>query len=74
MKDKFINMIEEILDMEESLDMNAKFREFEEWDSLAYLSVIAGIDETFGLVIPRDKFREMSTFNEVLDYVEKNHK
>ena len=47
-----------------------EFREYEEWDSLAYLSVIAKIDEDYHLVIPRDEFQKIRTIEDLANYLE----
>ncbi len=46
-----------------------EFREYEEWDSLAYLSVIASIDDEYGLVVPVEDFRACRTVKALADYV-----
>ena len=45
MEEKFIELIKEVLEIEDrEINMGDKFREYEEWSSLAYLSVIAILD------------------------------
>ena len=42
MEEKFIELIKDVLEIEDrEINMNDNFREYEEWSSLAYLSVIA---------------------------------
>jgi len=43
------------------LSEQTEFREHPSWDSLAYLSAIAMIDEEFGVVIPQNEFRGLKT-------------
>ena len=70
---KIISMLEELLEREQgSVLGNDEFREYEEWDSLAYLAVIAEIDDEFEIVIPVDKFRECKTVNELARFIETN--
>lgn len=49
------------------------FREYDEWDSLAVLSVIAMIKQSHGITIPRKEFDELVTVEELFNYIE-NHK
>ena len=53
--DKFL---ESMLEVFERVDINPEdeFRDYEEWDSLAYLSIIAMIDENYDIVIPGEEF------------------
>ncbi len=69
----FLQLISETIERElEALKADDEFRTYEEWDSLAYLSVISIIDEEYGLVIPREEFGKMKTFAEVYDYIIQN--
>lgn len=67
---KFIELIQEALEREPgSVKTEDVFRDYEEWDSLAHLTVISLIDEEFGIVIPRDAFRDMQTWADVYKYI-----
>jgi len=67
-------MFEEILEREPgTINAQDEFREYEEWDSLSYLSVIAMIDEEYGFVIPRDEFSQLKTIYDLYDFII-NHK
>lgn len=69
----FLKIISETLEKDiDELKPEDEFREYEEWDSLAYLSVISIIDEEYGLVIPRDEYSKMKTLADVYDYVIKH--
>lgn len=46
-----------------------KFRELEEWDSLSALSVIAMIDEEYGIQITGADLRSVSTIQELFNLV-----
>ena len=66
-----ITMFEEILERDTgTINAQDEFREYEEWDSLAYLSVIAKIDEDYHLVIPRDNFQKIRTIEDLANYLE----
>jgi len=71
MLQQIINLFAEILEKNpDELNPNDEFREYEEWDSLAYLSVIAKIDEDYHLVIPRDEFQKIRTIEDLANYLE----
>jgi acyl carrier protein len=56
-----------------SVNGEDEFRNYDEWDSLAYLSVIAAIDDEYGLVVPIEEFRACRTVSALAAYVE-SHK
>lgn len=71
---KIMEIFETTLDKKiVNADLGVEFREFEEWDSLAYLSVIAEIDNCFGIVIPIEEFRNLRTIADIVKYLE-SHK
>jgi acyl carrier protein len=70
---EFLELMAETLERDLSdLNPEDEFRAYEEWDSLAYLSVISIIDEEYGLVIPREEFGKLKTLAEVYDYVQQH--
>ena len=71
MINEIINLMAECLEKEPGeLKATDEFREYEEWDSLAYLSVIAKIDEDYHFVIPRDEFQKIRTIEDLANYLE----
>lgn len=74
MKDQFVTTLAEALEKEVSeIRLQDNFREFEEWDSLAVLSVIATIKQNYGITIPRKEFDALATVEELYNYIE-SHK
>ena len=69
---KFIEKFAESLEIEEStpLEVTTEFRTLEEWDSLAYLSVIAMLDEEYDLQIENVAFKQLKTIGDIINYVE----
>ena len=53
---EFLLKLQELLELEQPIKMEDEFRAFQQWDSLAYLSVVAFIDEEYNIVIPHDVF------------------
>ena len=71
MLSKIIAMFEEILERDAgTINAQDEFREYDEWDSLAYLSVIAKIDEDYHCVIPREDFQKIRTIEDLANYLE----
>ncbi len=46
-----------------------KFKEFDEWSSLTSLSIIAMIDDEYGIVVKGDEIRQATTVQELFDIV-----
>nr|MDK2851508.1 acyl carrier protein [Candidatus Cloacimonadota bacterium] len=71
--DKFIDILADALEMEiTDIKANDKFREYEEWDSLAVLSVIAMIKQNYGITIPRKEFDSLLTVEDLYNYISAN--
>jgi len=71
MLEQIIKLFEEVLERDPgSVSADDIFRDYEEWDSLAYLSVIAKIDEDFRILIPRDEFKMILTARQLAEYLE----
>lgn len=72
MEQKFIELFAETLELEssESVSKETVFRELEQWDSLAFLSVIAMIDEEYDVVIDGNDFQKLLTIGDVINKIE----
>ena len=72
MEAKFIELFKETLEIEDrEINKSDKFREYPEWDSLAFLSVIAMIDEEYDIVIEGNDFKQLITVGELIDEIGK---
>lgn len=67
-KEEFVQEFAELLENEE-VNENTKFRELDEWDSLAALSTISTIDDEFGVTINNKDLRSVETVSELYDLV-----
>lgn len=73
METKFLKLVNEVLEIDDrDLQLSDNFREFEEWDSLANLSLVAMLDDEFGVVIDNQRFKQMNTLQEVFDEMKKS--
>lgn len=73
MEEKFMEQFAEAIDLMDvtKLKRETVFRELEEWNSLAFLSVIAFIDEEYDVIIEGNDFKNLITIGEIIDEIEK---
>ncbi|PKD43243.1 acyl carrier protein [Rhodohalobacter barkolensis] len=70
MEEKIFDAFREAMDNEDlEINLSDNFREYEDWDSLAYLSMIATLDEEFGVEIENEEFRKLETVKDLLEAV-----
>ena len=69
METKFLESFKEALEREDEINLTDEFRTYPEWDSLAYLSVIAMLDEEYGVQIELADFRKQITLGELMGEV-----
>ena len=65
--EKFIKLFSEALEREDEIKMTDEFRNYDEWSSLAYLSVIAFMDEEYGILIDEADFQKLITVQDLFD-------
>ena len=72
---EFIAKFAEALELEDIsvVNENTTFRDLDEWNSLSFLSVIAMLDEEYGIQIEKAQFRELKTLGDIASYIE-SHK
>ena len=64
--EELVQKIADILEVDE-LDINKKFTDYEEWDSLAGLSLIALLDADYNMTM---KNKEVLAFNSIKEFCE----
>lgn len=64
---KFIELFAEALEREDEIKMEDEFRNYPEWGSIAYLSVIAMMDEEYDVQIEEAEFKKLRTVQAVFD-------
>jgi acyl carrier protein len=70
MEKEFIIKLKEVLEIEDrELNVMDEFRNYDEWDSLAYLSVIAMFDEDYDIQIEEVEFKKLRTVKDLIDKV-----
>ncbi len=70
--EKFLENLIEVFERD-SIKPDDEFRNYEEWDSLAYLSVIAMIDENYDIVITGEAFEKLNKILDIYNYINNNH-
>ncbi len=69
-KDFIKNLAEQYEDVELSeFAPETKFKEFDEWSSLTSLSIIAMIDDEYGVVVKGDEIRQAMTVQDLFDII-----
>jgi acyl carrier protein len=67
MEEKFISKFREVLEIKDrDINLSDKFREYPEWSSLVFLSVIAMIDEEYDVIIEGSDFKKLITVADII--------
>ena len=70
---EFIEKFAEAIDIEATeLTAETEFRTLDEWDSVAYISVIAMTDEEYDIQIEMPTFKTLKTLGAIAEYIEKH--
>ena len=72
MKDKFIENLKEVFELEDGeIKFEDQFRDYEEWDSLTHLSLIAMMDDEYEVQIEASDFEQINTVGELFEVLKK---
>jgi acyl carrier protein len=71
--EQFIEELIEVFERDD-IDPDDEFRDYEEWDSMAYLSLIAMIDDNYDFVIPGEEFANLNKIIDIYNYINNHHK
>lgn len=72
METEFLEMITDVFEIEDkAISMDDSFRDFDEWDSLARLSLIAEIDDVYNIVIEDHVFKNLITLHDLYSEIQK---
>ena len=73
MKENFLLKFKEVLETEDKeVLLSDKFRDYDEWNSLVFLSLIAMIDEEFDVIIEGKYFKQLQTVGEIIEAIQHN--
>ena len=69
----FIEKFAEAIDVDANeLTAETEFRNLDAWDSVAYISVIAMMDEEYDIQIEMPTFKTLKTVGAIAEYIENN--
>ena len=72
MEEKFIELFKETLEIDgRELELSDEFRHYDEWDSLSQLSLIAMLDDEYGVEIENEDFVKVKTLQDLINEVKK---
>ena len=63
--EKFIEKFAEAIERESEIKMEDEFRNYDEWSSIAYLSVIAFMDDEYDTQIEEAEFKKLRTVEDL---------
>jgi acyl carrier protein len=70
--ERFLESLSEVFERD-GIKPDDEFRDYDEWDSMAYLSLIAMIDDNYDIVIPGDEFASLNKIVDIYNYINNNH-
>lgn len=65
--ENFIEKFAEAIEREDAIKMEDEFRKYDEWSSIAYLSVIAMMDDEYDTQIEEAEFKKLRTVKDLYD-------
>ena len=69
-KEKFLEAFKESLEIEDrEVQFSDNFKEYDEWDSLSQLSLIAMLDEEFEIQIEEEDFQNLETVEDLFNAI-----
>lgn len=64
-----LELLEEIMDYEDSLGVDMVLSDLEEWDSLSTLALAAKVKELYGDNLTNDEIQNFKTVKDICDYL-----
>ena len=64
-----LELLEEIMDYEDSLGVDMVLSDLEEWDSLSTLALAAKVKELYGENLTNDERQNFKTVKDICDYL-----
>ena len=73
MEKKFLDAVKEIMDIDDKEPgLQDTLRDFENWDSLKELSMLAMMDIEFGIELEMKDFNKLITLGDIFEYIKEN--
>ncbi len=68
--ENFTLLISEVFEMDQSeVQMTDNFRDYDEWSSLSQLTLIALVNENYGVVISKQDLDKFETVQDIFDFI-----
>lgn len=68
LNDRLRAVFVEALELPDDVDVeNLKYRDIEQWDSLGHMTLVAAIEDEFGVQLETEQVIDMSSFKVALD-------
>ena len=68
--DEFLANVKDAVEIEDrEISLDDDFRSYEEWSSLAFLSLIAMIDDKYDVILDGNRFKALHTLRDVLEAI-----
>lgn len=64
-----LDLLEEIMEYEDSLGVDMVLSDLEEWDSLSTLALAAKVKELYGENLTNDEIQNFKTVKDICDYL-----
>jgi acyl carrier protein len=65
----FLEIIAESLELDFQLNIDDRFKEYEEWDSMTFLSLMMLLRDEYGLTLEIDEFNQIETWKDVYNRI-----
>ncbi|AKK74878.1 hypothetical protein HX13_07395 [Chryseobacterium sp. P1-3] len=69
----FLEKLQEELGESQTLHLETRLKELENYDSISFLSIIAFVDENFNRQIDTDQFKDMETISDLVTIIGKEN-
>lgn len=70
-EEQFLATLADALEIETAVSMDDEFRDYEEWDSMMYLSLVICLRESCGFELTPDVFNAVDTWQDIYDRINK---
>lgn len=72
MKQKYLNILQEALETENlEISLDDKLTDFDTWDSMSRLSLIALLDEHFEVEVTDSEFEDLDTVDDLYNLIQR---
>lgn len=69
--EEFLSNVKDVLEIEDhEITLEDEFRAYDEWSSLAFLSLIAMIDDEYDVILDGNTFKSLITLGDVMKAIE----